>query len=81
MPLFDRPFNGTYPTGTFFDHDKPVSDDSNGFVRTLCGARDATQVDGHPGYDWRMPEGTPLLAVADGVVLFAGLESPRPCRC
>jgi murein DD-endopeptidase MepM/ murein hydrolase activator NlpD len=45
----------------------------------LCGARDAKQVDGHPGYDGRMPEGTPLVAVADAVVLTAGLEAPHFC--
>ena len=29
--------------------------------------------------DWRMPEGTPLFAVADAVVLTAGLEPPHFC--
>lgn len=56
-----------------------MTGDANGHVLTLCGVRDATQVDGHDGYDYRMPEGTPLRAVADGRVLFAGLERLRPC--
>jgi murein DD-endopeptidase MepM/ murein hydrolase activator NlpD len=80
VPLFGPPFSGAFPTGNFFDHDKPVEGDANGYVLTLCGARDSTQVDGHNGYDWRMPEGTPLLAVADGTVLTAGLEPPRHCE-
>jgi murein DD-endopeptidase MepM/ murein hydrolase activator NlpD len=79
MPLFVRPFAGDYPVGNFFDHEKPVDNDTNGYVLTLCGARDSNQVDGHPGYDFRMPEGTRLAAVADGIVFFAGLESPRYC--
>jgi len=79
LPLFVRPFAGEYPVGNFFDHDKPVDNDTNGYVLTLCGARDRTQVDGHPGYDWRMPEGTRLSATADGIVYFAGLEAPHYC--
>src|SRR6185369_1322089 len=50
-----------------------------GYVLTLCAARDTSQVDGHPGYDWRMPKGTPLLAVADAVVMTAGPEAPNFC--
>ena len=79
LPMFDRPFAGTWPVGNDFDHDLPVPGDANGHVLTLCGVRDATQVDGHDGYDFRMPEGTPLRAVADGSVEFAGLEGPHPC--
>jgi murein DD-endopeptidase MepM/ murein hydrolase activator NlpD len=63
----------------YFDHDLPItfdrSADSNGYVLTFCGQRTGGQ-DGHPGYDWSMPIGTPLLAVADGVVLLAG-EGPE----
>ena len=79
LPIFGRPFDGAFPIGNFFDHDKPLDSEANGYVLTLCGARDTKQVDGHQGYDWRMPEGTPLLAVADGVVLTAGLEPPHYC--
>ncbi|HET9362376.1 MAG TPA: M23 family metallopeptidase [Vicinamibacterales bacterium] len=79
LPILGRPFDGAFPIGNFFDHDKPIDSDANGYVLTLCGARDTTQVDGHPGYDWRMPEGTPLNAVADAVVLTAGLVAPDFC--
>lgn len=80
-PLFSRPFTGDFPTGNLFDHDKPVVSDHNGYLVSMCGTRyDPTGLtDGHFGYDWRMPEGTPLLAVADGEVLLAGLESPNFC--
>jgi hypothetical protein len=53
LPVFGRLFDGAFPIGTFFDHDKPIEGDTNGDVLTLCGARDTSQVDGHPGYDWR----------------------------
>jgi hypothetical protein len=79
LPIFGRPFDGAFPIGNFFDHDKPIDGDGNDYVLTLCGARDTKQVNGHPGYDWRMREGTPLFAVADGVVLTAGLEPRRFC--
>jgi murein DD-endopeptidase MepM/ murein hydrolase activator NlpD len=79
VPFFGRPFAGPAPVGNDFDHDLPLAGAENGYLLTLCGVRDATQVDGHPGYDYRLPEGTPLLAVADGTVLFAGLEPLHPC--
>ena len=79
-PFFSKPFAGDFPTGTHFDHDKPfIFEDANGYVLTMCGERDSNQTDGHPGYDWRMAEGTPLLAVADGLVMYAGLEVPFHC--
>lgn len=80
LAIFGRPFAGAFPIGNFFDHDKPIEGDANGYVLTLCGVRDSKQVDGHAGYDWRMPEGTPLLAIADALVLTAGLEPPHFCQ-
>jgi murein DD-endopeptidase MepM/ murein hydrolase activator NlpD len=84
MPLFGKPFVGDFPVGNLFDHDKPlVFGDSNGYLLTLCGDRqdagDTGQTDGHDGYDWRMAEGTPILAVADGLVMFAGTQAPAFC--
>ena len=79
QPIFSRPFQGPSRVGNDFDHDLPLPDAPNGYVLTLCGDRDRSQVDGHDGYDYQMPEGTQLLAVADGTVLFAGLEVPRAC--
>lgn len=83
-PFFSKPFAGEFPIGNLFDHDKPlVFDDSNGYLLTLCGyrdnAKDSGQTDGHDGYDWRMPEGTPIFTVADGLVMFGGTQAPAFC--
>jgi murein DD-endopeptidase MepM/ murein hydrolase activator NlpD len=82
LALLDRPFTGDFPLSNYFDHDLPItydqSQDNNGYVLTFCGKRTGGE-DGHPGYDWNMPTGTPLLAVADGVVLQAGEGPPQFC--
>jgi len=82
MPFFRRPFIGDFPTGNLFDHDRPLGfEDGNGRLLSMCGTNYSLegQTDGHDGYDWRMPEGTPLVAVADGEVLVAGLSAPLFC--
>jgi murein DD-endopeptidase MepM/ murein hydrolase activator NlpD len=81
-PIFSKPFRGDFPTGNLFDHDKPIPfADDNAYLLSTCGTRVADQpmTNGHNGYDWRMPEGTPLFAVADGEVIVAGLSTPAPC--
>ena len=83
LELLRRPFSGTFPLSGYFDHDLPItvdtSLDTNGVVLTFCGQRTGG-LDGHSGYDWAMPESTPLLAVADGVVLQAGEAPPLFCQ-
>ena len=81
-PIFSKPFRGDFPTGNLFDHDKPLPfGDGNSYALSTCGVQvaDTPNVNGHDGYDWRMPEGTPLFAVADGDVLVAGQSNPLYC--
>ena len=79
LEIFSRPFEGEHPRGNVFDHDRPIlSEDDNGYLLTMCGTR-TTGFDGHNGYDWGMPVGTPLLAVADGIVVRAEEEPPVFC--
>ena len=81
-PIFSKPFRGDFPTGNLFDHDKPTPfGDGNSYALSTCGVQvaDTPNVNGHDGYDWRMPEGTPLFAVAAGEVLVAGQSSPLFC--
>ena len=81
-PIFSKPFRGDFPTGNLFDHDKPLPfGDGNSYALSTCGVQvaDTPNVNGHDGYDWRMPEGTPLFAVAEGEVLIAGQSNPIFC--
>ncbi len=84
VAFFDKPFDGDYPVGNFFDHDAPLASDNNGFVVDHTGARRAVGEpgagsDGHDGYDWGMVEGTPIKAVATGEVVHAGDGAAAPC--
>ena len=74
-------FAGDFPTGQHVRSRQTVRVRRHQRLPADDVRRRATrdQVDGHPGYDWRMPEGTPLLAVADGLVMYAGLEAPFHC--
>src|SRR5690348_7607887 len=72
LPIFQKPFGGDYPLVNFFDHNLPFEFNTtpgiaNDFQLTWWGER-TFGIDGHSGYDWLMPEGTPLLAAADGTV-------------
>jgi murein DD-endopeptidase MepM/ murein hydrolase activator NlpD len=82
LAFFGMPFAGEYTLGNFHDHDVPQEFiDANGTILTFWGERLPTtsSFDGHEGYDWLMPEGTPLLAVAPGKVVIAGATEPFAC--
>jgi len=75
-----RPFAGTFPILNRFDHEYPTQA-RNGSMVTWWGERSTTiGYDGHPATDWNMPEGTPLLAAADGWIRLAGDEVEPECR-
>lgn len=79
LPLFRKPFDGEFRLSNWFDHNLPFEFvDMNG-TRVNSLGEPFVGIDGHNGYDFVMPEGTPLLAVADGTVTFAGLGSPFMC--
>jgi murein DD-endopeptidase MepM/ murein hydrolase activator NlpD len=76
---FARPFQGEARATNFFDHDVPREFvDTNGHMLTYWG-EDCEFIDGHEGYDFDLAEGTPVLAVADAKVDFAGLGDPYSC--
>ncbi len=81
VPLFASPFavTDTFRLTNFFDHEYPNQfTDNNGYQLTWFNEK-YTNIDGHNGYDWLMPTGTPLLAVAEGEVLRALVDSPFFC--
>lgn len=92
MPFLNRPFAGSFPLGNYMDHDRPEGPRvaSGGYqltwrgqhaipCSTAAGRRPCVGYDSHTGYDWALPENTPVLAMADGEVLQAGLGAASPC--
>jgi murein DD-endopeptidase MepM/ murein hydrolase activator NlpD len=84
IPAFQQPFAGDFLMSNFMDHDVPFEFvDDNGRFTTFWGevhAKTGKMIDGHSGYDWTMPAGTPLLAVAAGTVTSAS-TSNAPFFC
>jgi len=79
---FQKPFTGDYLNSAPFDHDLPLSFEGGGnndYILTWWGGRIYGIWNGHRGNDWLMPQGTPVLAVADGEVVFADAEPPFEC--
>lgn len=74
VALFGRPFAGEHPVTNFFDHGAVARG------RALMRNGGVTWgIEAHHAYDFPMPEGTPLLAMADGVVVKAGDLGPKRC--
>ena len=82
VPVFSKPFAGHRGVLNVFDHDLPIGyADDNGRAVDWRGRRTPASAaqDGHRGYDFDMPQGTPVLAAGDGVVVRAGAETARDC--
>ncbi|MEN9230609.1 MAG: M23 family metallopeptidase [Thermostichus sp. DG02_5_bins_236] len=87
LPFLHKPFAGAFPVSNLFDHDLPLgeADDNNRFL-TVQGqvwipnpSHPCGKSDGHAGYDWEMPIGTPILAAAAGRVSLARAEPEFYC--
>jgi murein DD-endopeptidase MepM/ murein hydrolase activator NlpD len=79
IPAFQRPFSVAFEVRTtnYHDHDVPREFvDANGTYLPYWGEPSFLGIDGHEGYDWQLPIGTPLVAVADGEVVAATLAGP-----
>lgn len=87
--LFNKPFQGDFRNSWPFDHKYPVgyfSDNCEIIAEdhALTWRDELLEIEWntkcHNGYDWGLPEGTPLYAVADGEVVFAESEEPFLCN-
>lgn len=78
--IFRRPFRIEAPVGFIFDHTNGLEHDGEevGYWGGGMPGTAGPYHRGHRGYDISMPTGTPLFAVADGNVIFAG---PTPMNC
>jgi murein DD-endopeptidase MepM/ murein hydrolase activator NlpD len=71
-PFLTLPMEYVHETTSFFDHDAPFLA-QNGSTWIYRGDNDAQfSYDGHDGWDFAMLPPEPVLAAADGVVVFAG---------
>lgn len=77
--FFSTPFNGVFNTSNYFDHDLPFAFKGENNLQQTSAGEIHSGISGHEGYDWRMEEGTPLYAVADGVIARAGLGGKFVC--
>jgi murein DD-endopeptidase MepM/ murein hydrolase activator NlpD len=81
--VFKRPFDGAFPVINLFDHQTPGNYrafDPGSRQLTYCGLDMLGLPEGHEGYTWAMPVGTPIFPVADGEVLSAGVEPDFFCQ-
>lgn len=82
LPVLDRPFDSHYPVFNLFDHLIPGAYrpfDPGSKELTYCGLDMLGLAEGYEGYSWGLPPGTPVLAAADGEVVFAGTEPEFFC--
>ena len=80
MPLLQPPYEGTFRAVSQFDHSRPMAGfrgTNDGRFVHWCASNGS--YDGHNGWDYLMPEGTPILAVAAGTVRAARSETTFFC--
>lgn len=71
-PFLYSPTDQPYAISSFFDHESPFLRE-NGSLVTYWGQRGTTiSYDGHTGWDYAARPPAPVLAAADGTVVFAG---------
>ena len=74
-PFLVRPFSGDFIVLNPMDHDTPEEFIDNNKRFTTSSGEAAASYDGHSGYDFMMPVGTPIFAAAAGTVNTAGVAT------
>jgi len=80
LPFLQSPLEGLVRPSNQFDHTVPqagFSRPNDGRFVRWCGG--GGSYDGHNGWDWPVPEGTPVLAAGPGEVRRAATETPFFC--
>jgi len=78
-PPWHRPFEVDRPAENLFDHDVPRQWVAGNGRQLAFWGEELDFLEGHSGYDFTAPEGTPVLAVTDAKVVFAGEREPGYC--
>lgn len=71
-PFLSLPLDRPYPITSFFDHDTPFLAESGSIVTYRGDESPTLSYDGHDGWDYAAMPPVPVLAAADGTVVFAG---------
>lgn len=71
-PFLTLPMETPHETTSFFDHDTPFLTPSGSIVTYRGDTSPTLSYDGHDGWDFGMLPPEPVLAAADGTVVFAG---------
>jgi murein DD-endopeptidase MepM/ murein hydrolase activator NlpD len=71
-PFLVRPFAGEFEVTSIFDHHYPTLRGDGSLVSSLGQEAAGLPYDGHNGWDYALDFGVPVLAAADGVVIWAG---------
>ena len=82
LPVLQRPFDLNYPVLFLFDHLTPLEYrgyNAGSKELTYCGLDMLGLPEGHEGYTWSLPVGTPVFPAADGEVTAAGIEADFFC--
>lgn len=70
--MLSPPFEGTPAVSGVFDHGEAEG-------QQAWDGTTVTGESGHLGWDWQLRKGTPVLAAADGTVVFSGTEPAFRC--
>jgi murein DD-endopeptidase MepM/ murein hydrolase activator NlpD len=79
IPFLVAPFQGSFPLTNGFDHDPSLGQITTLSGQVLSPGSLCAQTDNHVGYDWSMPIGTVVQAVASGRVTVARSEWLSDC--
>ncbi len=78
-PFLTRPYQGAYEVSAVFDHHYPFLKEDGILIFHLGQEATGLPYDGHDGWDYALDAGVPVVAAADGLVLWAGISNDG-CR-